>query len=127
MRGPNQASIRLAAVLISLIASARSGQAGEQTTDSAPASPSTESPPPPPPRRLAPRPEPRPHAAEAKDADSGPKVTDSAPILSSEPVDSRVQVDGMLGLGSEHLNLGLGARGGSCAVPGSLFVRSHGT
>ena len=39
-------------------------------------------------------------------------MTESVPLVSSEPVDTRFQGDAMLGLGSEHLNLGLGLRGG---------------
>ena len=36
----------------------------------------------------------------------------AASILSNQPIDQRIQIDAMLGLGSEHLNLGLGVRGG---------------
>ena len=62
---------------------------------------------------------------------SDPPVATIDEAPAPEPIDTRFYVDAMLGLGSEQLNLGIGARGGKTfdnhLYVGGLFVYHLGT
>ena len=119
---------------IASVAGARSSFAGERTDDSPP--PTTAPAPvvaPAPHPAAAPAPAPAPAAAPAvaPTTDSRPRDQGGASILSWQPIDTRVQIDAMLGFGSDNLNFGIGARGGKTfsnhLYVGGLFVYQVGT